>query len=389
MAAIDNSGSIIGDILLNDNNDRILNTGTITGNITVGAGNDYIDSSHGALNGSVTFGSGNNTFIGGAEDDVIYAGSGDNSIDGGSGSNAVTFATFDKTKVSFTYQGGDTWIMDAGGVTDTLTNIQTVHFANGDVFLSLPGLTFVGGAGYDNLVGGAGNDVIIGGGGADSLTGGAGADTFKYVAAGDSTAQGYDIIQDFQHGVDAIDLTAVAPTYISLVHSGGATYLFPATPGGNMEIAAIGDVEGTDLITGAPVNLYLVADDNGDTLIGGAANDSLHGGAGNDVIIGGGAADALFGGAGADTFKYLAPRDSTPQAYDIIQDFATGTDKLDLTALTPTNVSILHYNGGTFINGVGTNNEVFQIASIHDINAPDIIGLTSGAYIVGDTSATP
>jgi len=185
--------------------------------------------------------------------------------------------------------------------------------------------------------------------------------------------------------VDAIDLTAVAPTYIRLVHSGGATYLFPSTPGGNMEIAAIGDVEGTDLITGAPVNLYLVADDNGDTLIGGAGADSLHGGAGNDVIIGGGAADALFGGAGADTFKYLAPSDSTPQAYDIIQDFATGVDKLDLSAMTPTNVSILHYNGGTFINGVGTNNEVFQIGSVHDINAPDIIGLTSGAYIVGDS----
>jgi Ca2+-binding RTX toxin-like protein len=38
----------------------------------------------------------------------------------------------------------------------------------------------------------------------------------------------------------------------------------------------------------------------------------------------------LTGGAGADKFVYSALGDSTPAAFDIIQDFVHGTDKIDL-----------------------------------------------------------
>ena len=288
------------------------------------------------LNIQTVIGSGfNDTLIADNAGETLVGGSGADSLTGGLGADTFKYLAasdstaaapdyisdfqtgLDKidvsslgvTDITFSSSGGVTIVDLATGQGEVVIDVQGV-VALGDI---VTGVTLTGGAGYDNLVGGAGNDVITGGGGADSLTGGAGADTFKYVAASDSTAQGYDIIQDFQHGVDAIDLTAVAPTYISLVHSGGATYLFPATPGGNMEIAAIGDVEGTDLITGAPVNLYLVADDNGDTLIGGAGADSLHGGAGNDVIIGGGEADALFGGAGPTPSGISRPRTPRPR----------------------------------------------------------------------------
>ena len=481
---------------------------------------------------------GDDTLIGGAGDDVLVGGAGADTLTGGAGADTFVYyppnnGVLDSTaaapdlitdfqtgidKIDVSAVGATTITLSAsGGMTildlTTARGVMEID-VKGAVALSdlITSVTLTGTSGYDHLIGSGGGDTITGGGGGDTLTGGAGADTFVYAAASDSTASGYDIITDFQHGSDLLDLTAVAPTAISLIHDQDATYLFATTPGGSMEIAAVGDVEGTDLLTGAPVPLYEVADDKGDALVGGSANDTLVGGAGadsieggpgadilyggagadsfiframdstpqaydivedfetgidkielalsptnvslvhynggtfifglgtnndgsdggafqiasvhdvngsdlvgltagvymvaddngdaligsefgdtivggagHDVITGGGGADALYGGAGADTFRYLAPSDSTPQAYDIIQDFATGTDKLDLTALTPTNVSILHYNGGTFINGVGTNNAVFQIASIHDINAPDIIGLTSGAYIVGDT----
>jgi hypothetical protein len=71
-----------------------------------------------------------------------------------------------------------------------------------------------GDGGTDALVGGNGRDVLEGGGGYDQLTGGAGADVFVFKNVADSrdhfTAtmeyQPPDLITDFAHGQDRIDL---------------------------------------------------------------------------------------------------------------------------------------------------------------------------------------
>lgn len=60
----------------------------------------------------------------------------------------------------------------------------------------------MGGGGNDRLNGGAGDDVIHAGTGADRLTGGAGADVFVFTADGRA-----DRIEDFERGVDRIDLS--------------------------------------------------------------------------------------------------------------------------------------------------------------------------------------
>jgi Ca2+-binding RTX toxin-like protein len=70
-------------------------------------------------------------------------------------------------------------------------------------------LTMYGGAGNDTLIGGAGADLLYGGGGRDTLTGGGGADTFQLRAAGESLPWQGDSIQDFQGGVDKIDLSRI------------------------------------------------------------------------------------------------------------------------------------------------------------------------------------
>lgn len=69
----------------------------------------------------------------------------------------------------------------------------------------------IGGGGNDKLNGGNGNDTLDGGSGVDTLTGGAGADRFDYNALAESGlgAGNRDIIQDFQHGVDKLDLSTI------------------------------------------------------------------------------------------------------------------------------------------------------------------------------------
>jgi Ca2+-binding RTX toxin-like protein len=67
---------------------------------------------------------------------------------------------------------------------------------------------FVGGAQNDTLNGGAGDDVLTGGLGRDMLTGGAGRDVFDFDAILESgkKAATRDLVLDFKHGEDKIDL---------------------------------------------------------------------------------------------------------------------------------------------------------------------------------------
>jgi Ca2+-binding RTX toxin-like protein len=66
----------------------------------------------------------------------------------------------------------------------------------------------LGGAGSDRLFGGGGADTIVGGAGHDIMQGGAGADIFDFNAFNESVPFNIDpdMIQDFTHGVDRIDL---------------------------------------------------------------------------------------------------------------------------------------------------------------------------------------
>ncbi|MDF3605234.1 calcium-binding protein [Paracoccus sp. DMF-8] len=70
--------------------------------------------------------------------------------------------------------------------------------------------TLNGGAGADTLDGGAGNDALIGGAGSDVLVGGLGADVFVFGATAHiGIGAARDVIADFQHGIDRIDLSQI------------------------------------------------------------------------------------------------------------------------------------------------------------------------------------
>lgn len=69
----------------------------------------------------------------------------------------------------------------------------------------------VGGPGKDKLLGGAGSDLLVGGTGRDVLTGGSGRDIFDFNTLSDTgkTASTRDVITDFAHGTDVIDLRTI------------------------------------------------------------------------------------------------------------------------------------------------------------------------------------
>ncbi len=159
--------------------------------------------------------------------------------------------------------------------------------------------TLIGRSGDDRLIGDAGNDLLKGNRGDDFLDGGNDNDTLIGGAGNDS------------------------------LYGGTEDYL----NGGN----------GDDLLVGYTGDDILIGGMGDDTIKAGLDNDSLYGGAGNDYLVGGigvgnNGKDRLTGGAGNDTLIGGGSRDKFVFASgfgtDIITDFGTGNDKIDLTAFS-------------------------------------------------------
>jgi serralysin len=97
--------------------------------------------------------------------------------------------------------------------------------------------------------------------------------------------------------------------------------------------------KGTDVLFGLGGNDRLFGNAGLDFLFGGAGDDLLDGGAGRDYLYGGHGADSLAGGSGNDFLSGGAGADrfnfdpsNTAEGYDVIADFAVGTDKIVLNA---------------------------------------------------------
>ncbi|MFQ6347319.1 M10 family metallopeptidase C-terminal domain-containing protein [Pseudomonas sp. R11F] len=67
--------------------------------------------------------------------------------------------------------------------------------------------------------------------------------------------------------------------------------------------------------------------------IGGRGNDRIVGNGADNVLTGGAGADTLVGGGGWNTFKFNAFADSTRTQADLLLDFNTGQDKIDLSQM--------------------------------------------------------
>ncbi|WP_137177524.1 Ig-like domain-containing protein [Roseomonas sp. AR75] len=175
----------------------------------------------------------------------------------------------------------------------------------------------LGGAGPDSLAGLGGNDVLVGEDGADSLSGDAGFDVLRGGAQDDSLDGGSG--GDALFGDAGDDLLRGGTDDDRLQGGAGADSL----QGG----------QGEDLLLGGADDDRLDGGEGNDTLLGEAGVDSLAGDGGDDMLLGGLGADSLRGGEGADLFIFRDIAESTPDAPDLILDFAWRTDRINLARL--------------------------------------------------------
>ncbi|MGS4984907.1 MULTISPECIES: calcium-binding protein [Pseudosulfitobacter] len=191
---LNNFGLIDGDVTTKGGNDIVSNNGMMTGVLDLGADDDaYTAIAGGVVLGGVLGGTGNDTLTGGsnadfldggADNDRLFGRGGDDDLRGGLGSDFMSGG-----------MGDDQIIGDDGS--------DKMFGGSGDDTLN-------GGRDKDTIHGGDGNDEIKGGRLNDVLNGGAGADVFVYGVKQDSSTGASDVIQDYEVGIDKIDLSAVA-----------------------------------------------------------------------------------------------------------------------------------------------------------------------------------
>lgn len=204
---------------------------------------------------------GNDILIGGAGDDTYYVDDAGDQVDesdgagGDAGGTDRVISSVDHTLAAFvenlTFTGADGRIGTGNGIANRIigTDGTDTLSGHGGNDLLLGGLghdgldggdgedrlfgqdgddTLVGGIGEDTLDGGAGMDRLIGGLARDVLTGGAGADSFVFAALPDTR----DLIKDFEHGLDRIEIAAAAFGG-GLVAGGGVNLIVdgPLAPG--------------------------------------------------------------------------------------------------------------------------------------------------------------
>ena len=196
--------------------------------------------------------------------------------------------------------GGD--LLDGGAGIDTAVYAMPVTIdlalavqGNGDRLISIENVTgsdfadrLFGDDRANILSGGGGDDWLEGRGGGDTLDGGTGVDTVSYASAG---------------GGVTVQL-----------ESGRAS----SADSGSDRLIAIENITGSGF---------------DDVLRGSAGTNVIDGGDGADRIIGLGGADRLTGGAGADAFVFTSIGDSLPGAPDVITDFTSGSDRIDLSGI--------------------------------------------------------
>ncbi|MBI5275029.1 MAG: hypothetical protein HY854_01080 [Burkholderiales bacterium] len=176
--------------------------------------------------------------------------------------------------------------------------------------------TLQGAAGNDQLDGGADNDLLMGGDGQDTLTGGTGIDLMMGGLGIDTYYVDHSMDRAIDSGSTVGDIVYASSSFIL------ESYIEYLTLQGAGNYYGFGNTE-ANIITGNVGN---------NVLDGGAGADTLYGGDGNDMLKGGAGADRLDGGTGNDTYRWKAGTESNGAGTDTIYGFASGTDKLDVSA---------------------------------------------------------
>jgi Ca2+-binding RTX toxin-like protein len=289
-------------------------------------GSAFADTLTASNAGSVLWGmDGADSLVGGTGNDTLDGGLGADNMQGGAGNDIYVVDNI-----------GDV-VTDTGGVDTVRTSL--VSFALGAnmenlVFTGLAGFSGTGNALANSITGGDAGDILDGGAGADTLVGGAGDDVYLVDVNGagnglqDTIVEGANADAVFGAPVTGTD----APSSAIPLAAG-----FTAATGGVDTIRLRSTVNTTYTLQNNVENLdaSLIGAGLTAALTGNAAANVITGHAGVDAINGGAGADTMTGAAGADRFVFSSAADigNAVNARDIIRDFTSGTDKLDLSAV--------------------------------------------------------
>ncbi len=343
--------------------DDVISTGLGNDIVNSGAGNDTLNG--GAGNDKLSGGSGNDLLNGDEGDDVLYGDTGNDTLNGGSGNDKIRAGLGDDLlnggEGNDTLRGGsgkDT--INGGEGNDVLIGGGNDADNGADAEVEDETSTFGeildGGAGDDRIFGGGGNDFLLGGEGNDTVRGGRGYDNIEGGVGDDYLFGGTG--DDTMHGGDGDDR-------IYGRFSGDVDLGTENDTKEGLELAT--DEFGKELLYGGNGNDRLYGGAGSDQLFGGADNDRLYGGQGNDRLQGDGGADYLRGGKGNDTYVLTAVSDSAATAGvwdatkgDTISGFTTGSDKIDLRALSDLQwTGTTAAEGGVWQKTVGNNTELY------------------------------
>ena len=122
----------------------------------------------------------------------------------------------------------------------------------------------------------------------------------------------------------------IAPGFTSAGVTSIPPFSFPSDAVDN-----INGFNGNDFLDGGGGGDTIIGGNGNDTLLGNEGNDDLQGDNGNDDIRGGLGQDTLQGGGNNDRFVYVSVEESGAafSQRDIITDFTSGNDKIDLNAI--------------------------------------------------------
>lgn len=273
---------------------------------------------------------GKDTLTGGAGNDFLIGGAGDDTLFGGGG---VDIARYSGALANFVVStaGDGLRVAEKAGVhsVDVLNGVEWLQFDDGALRLS--DMAFLATSALAGIFGGAGlyqstPPVVptVPPVPAPTFTGTAGADVFAITVAGSVVhgLAGADTINatvDFTLPSDVERLNLIGTAAINGTGSAMADIIY-----GN---------EATNHLSGGAGNDTLYGNDGADIVQGGEGVDFLYGGNGDDVIDGGAGRDKLKGAAGADVFVFTSVDHSSKAAPDSLQDFQTGVDHVDLSAI--------------------------------------------------------
>jgi len=226
-------GSVGNDTLLGGDNEDGMFGGADNDSLRGRAGEDFLQGDDG--NDLIYGGDDDDEVYGGNQNDTLYGGAGEDTLDGGSNEDLI-------------YGGADADSLTGGGSVDKLYGGLGDDTLDGGTNND----TVSGGAGDDVLLGNTGNDSLYGGWGRDTMTGGTGLDVFFFNTRPDGN---YDEITDFIVADDTIRLDDAAFAGLA---TGALAAAFAANTSGLATTAAHRIVYETD--TGA---LFFDADGNG------------------------------------------------------------------------------------------------------------------------------